>query len=105
MKNENIQPYGFRQALASRDEPEAQQYLATVYWSALLILLGCSFLGGIAYGVWQFQQSIMDEVDAGVRPQQNLSKTDLQNVLRLLEARVVNFEARRAAPVTLPDPS
>lgn len=95
-----------RELYAARLEPEAFRLLASAYWALLVVLLVLMCVGSIGYGVFQFmKETTPGEEEITVRPQSNLSRTQLQELLDAFDARDREFESRRVSPASVRDPS
>lgn len=97
----------FKDARAARTEPEAQKFLAQIYWAFLIIFFSVITLVSIGYGMWEFTRPLepaAGEAQLGSGNKALLNRADLQAVLQGFDARASQFEERRAAsPVR--DPS
>ncbi|OGG72828.1 hypothetical protein A3A38_02565 [Candidatus Kaiserbacteria bacterium RIFCSPLOWO2_01_FULL_53_17] len=95
-----------RDALAARDEPEAQHLLASVYWSMLVSLFAIIVAASVAYGLWEFVWAPADdEMIVSARPQAAFTRTELQKTLQGFDERQERFDERMVAPVSVKDPS
>jgi len=89
---------------AARHEPEAYTLLARAYWAVMVVVVAVLMVGGIAYGVWEFLKPL-PEATSGVKPQLNLSKAQLEKILKGFQTRSDNYEKSRVAPTVVRDPS
>lgn len=99
-------PVRLKDAFAARHEPEAHAILARVYWTVCISFGFICVLGSVAYGAWEFSQNkIQDGTLIDVHPQIQVSKAQLQGVLKKFEERRARFEERLQAPVSIKDPA
>lgn len=96
----------FKDAYASRHEPEAARVLARTYWASIITIFVLVASTSVAYGVWEFfQGSSLDTSANVVRPKASFTKAQLDTILTGFDGRAARFQSRLTAPVPIKDPS
>lgn len=99
-------PIRIKDAFAARHEPEARTALARLFW-VICVCIGIVFLLlSIAYGTWEFFRSNAQRGGSiDVRPQIQVTKAQLQELLGKFDQRRVRFEERLEAKGVAKDPA
>lgn len=95
-----------RDALAARHEPEAQYFLASIYWNALVTTFVGIVIVSLGFGAWEFFWTPMStETVVNARPQAVFTRVQLQQTLEGFDARAERFDERMLVPISGKDPS
>lgn len=96
-----------KDAIASRHEPESVRVLGELFWVLLVAFLIVATIGGIAIGVREFLTPHAEPVEESVSTanRKTVTKTEIVKILEMFDARVIEYQARRVAPLPARDPS
>lgn len=96
-----------KDAIGSRHEPESVRVLGEVFWVLLVVFLVVATVGGIAIGVREFLTPHAEQVEESVASgnRKTVTKTEIVKILEMFDARVIEYQARRVAPLPARDPS
>ncbi len=91
-----------------RHEPEYVRPLAELFWRALLVLTATGVVGVLVFAAtvfWDVLATLGNAAGAPARTSPALDRAALQNTLRLIEEKRLDFEARKATSTPVVDPS
>ena len=97
-----------KEMYAYRHEPENLRPLVELFWRIVLVLLalGVAIVLIFAASVFLGVLSTLGDTAAGpTRQPAVLDRAELQDTLRLIEERGLEFEAKKTAPTPVVDPS
>ncbi len=99
----------FRDAYATRSDPERLRQLSNAYWRTLLSAMLIGIVGVMLYGSYIFF-AVVEELDEPLRaknatPADTLDKAQLKELLNKFLQRQAAYDAVRPAPPDIADPS
>lgn len=91
-----------------RHEPEYFRPLAELFWRSLLVLLAVGVVVVLIFAAsvfWDVLSTLGNAAGGPARQPAVLDRAELQNTLRLIEERSLEFEAKKTTPTPVVDPS